>query len=163
MMSGVLSCNKSNNFTLFFPNTSLCKSDTWAIRNPENPAGTRLPEIIIIFTIKALLPHSVQIRKNNSNTPSMPSFFRPFFINCLFMASHLFYCACFFIPLVRNNFLLWKLFNCNLCVIFLYHFCFHVFTSPFQDKNKLYFYLRLFIQTVNQMVDYKIKSFHVIL
>ena len=71
MMSGLLSDSSFNNSALPSPNSALCRSDTCAIRKPENAAGIRLPETVITLIINAVLPHTVQITKNKNSKIAM--------------------------------------------------------------------------------------------
>ena len=40
----------------YYPNSALCRSDTCAIRNPENAIGIRLLEIFMLLTVNAVFP-----------------------------------------------------------------------------------------------------------
>lgn len=51
-------------------NSVLCRSDTWAMQNPEKEAGKRSLEIEISFTISAVFPHTVQIVRITVSIPA---------------------------------------------------------------------------------------------
>ena len=88
IMSGLLSDSNSSSFLFPFPNSALCKSDTCAIRNPENAVGIRLLEIFMLFIVNAVLPHIVQMGRTKNIAIIAHNFIHTFEIGCFFMFPH---------------------------------------------------------------------------
>ena len=85
MMFGVFSEIVCNSFVFPAPNSALCKSDTCAILYPENPAGIRSLETLMVFTISAVFPHAVHII-SASSTVSTQSRTNRLFVFSAFIA-----------------------------------------------------------------------------